>query len=1113
MHRKRLVATVAAAPLLLLAHGAWAETTITTAVTEPVATSTTNDDVRVTSTGSIKPTVEGPALLMDTNDNITNEGAISTTGVNGSIGMQAGGDLTGNVTNKGAISIIEDYTPTDTDPDGTGPQTGDGDLDGPFALGEGRYGIRVTGGAGPLTGSVLNDTGASIIVEGNESAGISIESGLTGSLTNNGSISVLGGDLDPEEDNLDEEGSYGIRTTGDIGGSVILNGAIGAQGEGSIGVAIDSNVGGGVRIQGGITSRGFRYTTRSTEAADRALLDADDLLVGGPAVRIGGNVANGIFLDARPADLDDEEDDEDDDGIADANEGTGAITAYGSAPALLIGSTTDAITIGVVGTGDDAYGLVSKGGISADGVFDGFAATALQIGAATDVATTIAGGIRNDTSITVRSFQANSTGVVLKDETTLSGTGLIWNKGQITAQTIVNSAPLVLEGAFTATAVLLEAGSTATTLRNAGVIGAQAVGERSNAVAVRDLGGTLDTIENTGRIQAIITPTDDASDSDDTDIDPSNETIVGKDIAIDVAASTTGVTITQTGIDDGDDDDDEDTVDPDADEDGVDDADEPLIFGDVMLGSGADTITLNNGALIGDTYFGDGADTLNINGGTLVSGAIDDTDGLLTINLNDGRLAVANTETINATALNVGAEGILLVTIDPEDDTATRFVVDTADFATDSQIGVQVTGLLTFENLNDTKDYVIVDAGVLTAGTIDNTLLSNSPYIYNVGITADEDTDQISLSVRRRTAAEAGLNASQTAAFDAFYLAIAEDEDVRDEFLERFTRQDFLTIYNQMLPDQGEGLFSALDYASLSIARAAATRPDLRQRYGPDSFWLQEINVQVKRDGGETLGSESKGFGFVGGYESMDDKGGALGATLAYLNAEENDDAAQVGEQTTVSLFEAGAYWRRASGAWLFSVRGGAGYAFFDGTRRFVAPITSATDLAVIRQANAEWNGFTASGNASVAYEHRFGRYYARPTLAVDYFYLSEGERVESGGGDAFDQSVEERTSSRLSGTAEVAFGAEFGRDFWWRPEVKLGFRQVLAGEVGDTVARFGTGNPFTLSAMEPGEGAAIIGFGIKAGTPMSYLALEAEMERVKSEQRYNAKLSGRVMF
>ena len=115
MHRKRLVATVAAAPLLFFASAAMA-TDITTAVTTPVRTSDTNQDVKVTDDGSIKPTVTGPALLMDTNHDITNEGTISTTDVDGSVGMQSSGGRTGDITNKGVISIVEDYTPTDTDP-------------------------------------------------------------------------------------------------------------------------------------------------------------------------------------------------------------------------------------------------------------------------------------------------------------------------------------------------------------------------------------------------------------------------------------------------------------------------------------------------------------------------------------------------------------------------------------------------------------------------------------------------------------------------------------------------------------------------------------------------------------------------------------------------------------------------------------------------------------------------------------------------------------------------------------------------------------------------------------------------------------------------------------
>ena len=69
------------------------------------------------------------------------------------------------------------------------------------------------------------------------------------------------------------------------------------------------------------------------------------------------------------------------------------------------------------------------------------------------------------------------------------------------------------------------------------------------------------------------------------------------------------------------------------------------------------------------------------------------------------------------------------------------------------------------------------------------------------------------------------------------------------------------------------------------------------------------------------------------------------------------------------------------------------------------------------------------------------------------------------------------------------------------------------ADMIRETTARFAGGTPFTLVASDPGDGAAIVGLALRAGTPMSYLAAELEMERVKNEQRYKALLSGRVMF
>ena len=144
-----------------------AQTVISTATTTPVQTSTTGD-LQIAKTGSIKPT-SGVAVTINSNNDVKNEGTIGITGANNAVGILANPNLSADITNTGTITIDEDYTPTDTDKDG--------DLDGPFAQGTGRYGIRVAPG-GTFTGNIVNS--GTITVEGNQSAGIAIDSALAG---------------------------------------------------------------------------------------------------------------------------------------------------------------------------------------------------------------------------------------------------------------------------------------------------------------------------------------------------------------------------------------------------------------------------------------------------------------------------------------------------------------------------------------------------------------------------------------------------------------------------------------------------------------------------------------------------------------------------------------------------------------------------------------------------------------------------------------------------------------------------------------------------------------------------------------------------------------------
>ncbi|WGM37547.1 autotransporter outer membrane beta-barrel domain-containing protein [Caulobacter sp. NIBR1757] len=1181
MVRKRLIATVAVAPLLLFAGSAFAETTISNTRTTGVSTATVNngaaDDIKVTNAGKFELTTGGPAITMNAPaKSVDNAGSITTKAVDNAVGIlidTTGGPITGNLTNTGSINHNDDYTPKDDDKDG--------DEDGEFAEGTGRYGIRVIGGGG-LTGNILNSGG--IIVVGNDSAGISVESNVDGFLRSFGAISVVG------------DNAVGIRVAGDVTGGatalqrangVFVSGSVNVSGENAVGVDVSGDIGTGVNpaglvISGGVSASGYRYTSRPFSQEARDNLDADDLLQGGPGVRVSGNVTGGIQValpfnsaeydldgDGKPnvtdddddgdgqldtADTDDDNDgvldtddtDYDNDGIPDGNEGVGSITVFGGAPALLIASNTETVTIGNVGTnagGNKDFGLIIGGSVSADGIYDNVAATAIQIGAPVDLNSDgdftdageqagyhveMNGGVRIDGSVTVRAYNNNAHALWLRGD--VDADELLID-GAIVAVASTTSASLVNETAVEAVAIDISAESTAPLLNIGGFVSATGSGENASAIAIRDASGTLQTINITGTVLASIVRNDDADDGDDDDLDPNNEAINGRAIAIDLRNNTAGVAVTLADKGpDGDDGDDE-IDDADQDEDGIDDGDEPVIVGDILFGTGNDSLTLSNGGLIGAMSFGLGADSLTISGGAQAKGdvlnlkAINETTGndryteanlddQLTIAINDGRLTAVNTSVVRGDALTVAANGELFVTIDPEGAagrTNTVFEMDTASFANGSTIGFELTSLID-SDIGVGSQYTIVKAGALTFGTVNtDALAENRPYFYNITATANTGLGEVYLTIARRNAAEMGLTENQGSALDAVYQALFADDELADAFLSATNKKDFLRLYDQLLPDQGEGLFSALDNATQALFRLTATRPDMGQKYGPDSVWVQEINVGVLRETGISIGSETKAFGFIAGYESMDDNGGALGATLAYMNAEEKDDVAQIGEQTNVSLLEAGVYYRRNIGGWLFAARGAAGYGWFEGERRFIDPVTS-TNTGVIREASANWGGFTGSANAMVAYEARFGRFYVRPQVSLDYIYLSEGERDEDGD-VGLGLTVDERTSSRLSAAAELAFGATFGRDNWWRPELRIGYRQHLAGEIGDTVAYFNGGSPFTLVATEPGEGAAIIGFSLKAGTPMSYVAVEGDLETAEGEDRYNLRLAGRMMF
>ena len=1081
MQRKVLVATVAAAPLLALGFNASAETTVTNARTTPIATATATgsaaDDVRITADGSIKPGAPGAIVTLNSNNKVTNAGTLQVTGQSDSVGVLVIGGRTGGVTNSLAITLDEDYTPTDSD--------SDGDLDGPFAQGANRYGIRLTN-AGTFTGDILNDATGAITIEGNNSAGILLEGPLVGNVTHLGAINVTG------------DNSYGVRIAAPVTGKVTLGGSTSVLGANSVAQAIDANVTGAVVLQGSATATGYRYTSRPTSVDALGKLDADDLLQGGPAVRIAGEVTGGVLLQGSNYSSK-----VGTDGntvvttTTSSGTGSSSISVFGSSPALQIGSATQNVTLGVVGANDLAYGVVAKGAIAAAGVYDKVAATAISIGAGGGKTTTVTGGLRNDGSVTAQSYEADSTGLILNSG---ASAGEILNRGSIQSTSSSFAASGVTANART---IVLGAGSNTTAVTNTGSLVATRTGETGNATVILDQAGTLKSITNTGAIRAAL-----AAPGFKADGTVATTTATGQAIALDLRANNAGVTFTQKGPTDFASTSTYPSTDTVSSADATNTTTAPVLVGDVLFGGGNDTLNLWSGTLVGAMSFGAGQDRLSIDGGGVALGKLTDSDGRLDIAVANGSLGIVNAETINVSSLNVGAKGKILFSADPAAGANTRLVVTGAtNIATGAELGIRLANLV-----KQPTSFLVIQGSNINVGTIGDGLLAEAPYMYAASSRAD--ANNVYIDVRQKTAAEIGLNRAETSAYAAVNQALGKDSALAGTFLNQSTRDGYRDLYDQMLPDQGEGLFAALQSVNQQISAATMFRPDPGDRYGPDSIWVQEITSLTRRDTDQTLGSDTQAFGFVAGYEAMGDAGGALGLTLAYTSVEEHDTVAKVGEQTTASFVQTGAYWRRSVGGWRMNAGGGLGYGFFKGDRRFIAPDNNGDGVAdLILKNNADWKGLTANAFAGVAYEQKFGRFFARPEGRIDYVWLREGKRAESGGGDGFDLTVDKRTSSNLSGELGIVFGADYGKNVWWRPEVRVGYRQTLAGSVGDTVAAFKGGNPFTLAALNDKDGAVTAGFALRAGTPMSYLGIEGGVEATKKQKRYNLRLAGRAMF
>lgn len=1015
---------LASTALLAMATAAHAED-VTTKKTTPLLTSTIKngaaDAINVTKDGSVVLT-GGTAVTMDSNHNVANAGTITIANANGARGIVANAGTTGDIVNTGTITLDEPYTPTDDDKDG--------DLDGPFALGSNRIGIRTEG---DHTGKITHS--GTITVEGNDSAGISLGGKLTGNFTHDGKTSVLG------------DNAIGVKT-GQIDGNVRLAGSVQAQGKNAIGAQFGGDVNGAMVVQGQIVSTGYRYPT---PPADPSKLDADDLLQGGSAIVVEGNVTGGIVLAVAPKDSDPNNADEDGDGIPDATEGAAKVATYGKAPAIVIGSASRDIAIGPVASTANKYGLQIDGTVEGHGLYAGVDGNGVAIGGLGGKVT-IANGIGIAGGIAATSKDAAATALRLGAG---ASTPLVQNAGAISAT-----------GAQ-AIAVRIDAGASLPTLRNSGTIKAAAVNENGAATAISDASGTLNLIENSGTISAT-----------------GAKAGSGKNIAIDLSNAAGGVTVKQTQVGAG--------------------FTAPSIVGDILLAGGNDLVDIADGTLTGNVLFGGGnntlalsgdaiqtgnvtfgagsdamtlagtsrfvgtadfgggADTLTLTGASVFSGALANA-GNLAVKVTGGMLDVNRPASI--ASLDVAKDGVLAVTLNKAPGQGSAYTVaGTASFADGAKLAIKLADVSTAEG-----SYQVLTAGSIQGRDKLKAATELVPFMFKATLNDQAAANTVVVDVARRTVAELGLNRSQATAYNAIFAALGQDEKIEDVFLGIADGDRFRQAVGQMLPDHAGGSFEGLSLGTRTVARQLMEPMNPVWGEGRFSTTLNLSFWGSEKQSGASAAYNLQGYAMSLGAEYLTGIG-RFGGTFSYLwNRHTSGGVSEIKSNS----FELAGHWRGQFGAVQGFGRASIGRSNFDSERQFLGAIGTEN---VSRTIKGKWDGtfVTASGGAS--WEGGGSHFFYRPAVTVDYVRLKEDGYGETGGGKALDLTVASRTSDELGVNGGVTLGIDFmgmqRRDEnWFRVETEGGWREIVSGGLGATTAHFAGGQNFTLDGDEATSG------------------------------------------
>ena len=901
-----------------------------------------------------------------------------------------------------------------------------------------------------------------VFAEGSSRFGISTADALTGDVTNSGTITIQGNDSagialgGPLTGSLSQTGTITVRgdnsfgiTAGAVTGDVGIAGTVSATGSGASAVVLGGDIGGALTVQGTLTSTGYTSTTLPTSTAS---LGADNLLQDGPTLQIAGSVAGGVVLTAATSTTDSTG--------ATVTTTAAAITSYGSEAAVQIGSASRDISIGALASDTNGYGLEVNGTVSGLGVYDGVSAHGLVIGGLGGTVGVAGGAVINGT-VTATSNDASATAVEIGSGASVP---VLAVAGSVSASG-ANSAGDI------STALLIDSGASVPTISNSGTLSAVATSNTADATAFEDRSGTVTQFTNSGTISA---------------------STGAANVALDFSAGSQNVAVTQQAPSSG--------------------TTTPSISGDILFGSGNDTLAVSDGTVTGNVSFGSGADAMTLSGSAVFTGnaAFDNASGgslsvgggasftgLLTqaggtaINVAGGTLTLTNTGSVSVASLAVSDGGTLGIQVDGTTGAATQYqVAGAASFASGSMLELHFNDIT-----HVVGDYDIVQAASVTGGANASVTNASLPYLFTATVGANSSDTALDVVVTRKTAAQLGLNRADSAAYEPIFAAVSGDKPLGDSFLTYTNASSLTHALRTMLPDFAGGSFDNVSLASRTSARWLADPAAPVATAGPWGVWLQQSGWLDSKSVGDTAGYKVSGLSISGGGEYSLGKVGRFGLSVAYMSGTDDDKGTP--NSVTDDQYELGAYWRANWGGLHAFARGSVATINFDSRRAF----TGSDDGALVnRTAAGKWNGKMVSGTGGLSYQLNLGAVSIRPQASVDYYRLRENGYAETGGGVGMDLTVDGRTSDELAANEALALGYRIFQgaeddNAYIRIELEGGRREVINGSLGATTASFAGGDQFTLipDARTGGWTGAVR---LKGGNENFAVSAEADGER-----------------